>query len=67
MFAASPASQGVLPVKVDLRKQCPPIFNQGQLGSCTTNAIGAAYRFDLLKQKIDAGFVPSRLFIYYNE
>ena len=67
MFAASPASQGVLPAKVDLRKQCPPIFNQGQLGSCTANAIGAAYRFDLLKQKMDAEFVPSRLFIYYNE
>jgi C1A family cysteine protease len=67
MFAASPASQGVLPASVDLRKQCPPIFDQGQLGSCTANAISAAYRFDLLKQKIDVRFVPSRLFIYYNE
>jgi C1A family cysteine protease len=36
------------------------------LGSCTANAIGAAIEFDRLKQKL-SDFVPSRLFIYYNE
>jgi C1A family cysteine protease len=56
-----------LPPKVDMRPQCPPVLNQGQLGSCTANAIASAYEFDQMKQKVAAPFVPSRLFIYYNE
>jgi C1A family cysteine protease len=55
-----------LPDLVDLRKQCPPVYDQGQLGSCTANAIGAALEFDRIKQKLKV-FTPSRLFIYYNE
>ena len=55
-----------LPSKVDLRPKCPPVYNQGQLGSCTANGIGAAIEFDQRKQKLKE-FVPSRLFIYYNE
>jgi C1A family cysteine protease len=51
---------------VDLRDKCPPIYDQGQLGSCTANAIGGALQFDQVKQK-EKDFVPSRLFIYYNE
>ena len=42
------------------------IEDQGQLGSCTANAIAVAIWFDLIRQKITA-FAPSRLFIYYNE
>ena len=56
-----------LPPKVDLRPACPPVVDQGQLGSCTANAIAAAHRFDQLKQKAKVDFEPSRLFIYYNE
>ncbi|MBS1680895.1 MAG: C1 family peptidase [Bacteroidetes bacterium] len=55
-----------LPNKVDLTKSCPPVYNQGQLGSCTANAIGAAFEFEQIKQKAKK-FMPSRLFIYYNE
>lgn len=58
---------GGLPAKVDLSPACPAVYDQGELGSCTANAIGAAHQFDQLKQgKVDA-FAPSRLFIYYNE
>ena len=56
-----------LPPKVDLRKGCPPVYDQGQLGSCTANAIGGAVQFDQKKQKLKDTFMPSRLFIYYNE
>jgi C1A family cysteine protease len=56
-----------LPPKVDLRKACPAVYDQGQLGSCTANAIGAAVQFSRKKQKEKPDFVPSRLFIYYNE
>ncbi len=55
------------PDSVDLRDRCPPVYNQQSLGSCTGNAIAAAYQFDELKQNNADGFMPSRLFIYYNE
>lgn len=55
------------PPSVDLRPQCPPIYDQGQLGSCTANAIAGAIHFDRLKQGLTPDFIPSRLFIYYNE
>lgn len=57
-----------LPTKVDLRKQpTPAVYDQGQLGSCTANAIAGAFEFELLKQGSTYDFMPSRLFIYYNE
>jgi C1A family cysteine protease len=56
-----------LPSQIDLRAGCPPVYDQGQLGSCTANAIAAALQFDELKQKEASPFEPSRLFIYYNE
>ena len=55
-----------LPSKVDLRVNDPSIFDQGRLGSCTAQAIAAAYMHNLKKQNEEM-FVPSRLFIYYNE
>jgi C1A family cysteine protease len=67
MFAAASAVQAKLPAKVDLRPKCPPVVDQGQLGSCTANAIGNAHRFDQMKQAAAKSFMPSRLFIYYNE
>jgi C1A family cysteine protease len=66
LYAAPPAAMSTLPPSVDLRPNCPPVYDQGELGSCTANAIGAAIQFEQMKQGIPA-FVPSRLFIYYNE
>ena len=54
------------PPLVDLTPFCPPIYDQGDLGSCTANALAAAYEFEKMKQK-QSYFMPSRLFIYYNE
>ena len=66
MYAAPMAVTLQLPAVVDLRNQCPPVYDQGQLGSCTANSLAGAYEFDLKKeQKPD--YVPSRLFIYYDE
>ena len=36
-------------------------------GNCTANAIGGAHQFNQIKQKAPVNFVPSRLFIYFNE
>jgi C1A family cysteine protease len=66
LYAAPMEMLGAIPAKVDLCAQCPPVYDQGQLGSCTANAIAAAIEFDRLKQKLN-DFAPSRLFIYYNE
>ena len=53
---------------VDLSPEGPKeIYNQGHLGSCTSNAIAFAYEFDEYKQDEPVKFTPSRLFIYYNE
>jgi C1A family cysteine protease len=51
-----------LPKQVDLRSQCAPVFDQGELGSCTANA-GVFARMFLSKETA----VLSRLFQYYNE
>jgi C1A family cysteine protease len=66
LYSAPLVGMTVLPPSIDLRPYCPPVVDQGQLGSCTANAIAGAIEFDQMKQKITA-FAPSRLFIYYNE
>jgi len=67
LYATPPEFLVKLPSNVDLRPQCPAVYDQGQLGSCTANAIAAALEFDQMKEKQSNVFVPSRLFIYYNE
>lgn len=52
---------------IDLRSQCPDIYNQGPLGSCTANALAFGYEYTELVQHTKKEFIPSRLFIYYNE
>lgn len=55
-----------LPPLIDLRPGCPPVYDQGQLGSCTGNAIAAAVDFQ--RHKAGLPFItPSRLFIYWGE
>jgi C1A family cysteine protease len=67
LYAAPARLLRKLPEKIDLRSQQSPVYDQGQLGSCTANAIGAAFEFELIKQNKSLDFMPSRLFIYYNE
>ena len=67
MYAAPVHMMATMPPKVDLRPQCPPVYDQGQLGSCTGNAIAGMVQFDRKKQALAPDFAPSRLFIYYNE
>lgn len=50
-----------LPTSVDLRSKFPPCYDQGNLGSCTANAIIGAYQY------LTPSFMGSRLFLYYNE
>jgi C1A family cysteine protease len=51
---------------VDLRAGCSPVESQGELGSCTANALVGNLEF--LQLKSGGTFVDrSRLFVYYNE
>jgi C1A family cysteine protease len=55
-----------LPPSVDLRPLCAKVEDQGELGSCTANALAGALEF--LERKDKVAFEDfSRLFIYYNE
>lgn len=65
-----------LPAAVDLRPYCPPVYDQGNLGSCTANAIAGAYSIESTKQYVSKVTLHSsatqannlsRLFIYYQE
>lgn len=67
LYSANLRTMKALDTKVDLRKSCPPVWDQGQLGSCTAHGLGAAFQFNEMKQKKVGAFMPSRLFIYYNE
>lgn len=55
-----------LPPHVDLRPDMTPVFDQGNLGSCTGNAIAGALEY-LESKESTPFFSVSRLFIYYQE
>ena len=61
LFASRPDDRALLP-SVDLAAKLPPVFDQGNLGSCTANALAAQLSFIHPE-------VPnfSRLFIYRGE
>jgi C1A family cysteine protease len=61
-----PHSLAALPPIVDLRSDCPAVYDQGNLGSCTAQAIAGLVEY-LKKKQGKEVFTPSRLFIYYNE
>ncbi len=66
LYGAVRPVPAVLPPSVDLRSICSAVENQGQLGSCTANALVGALEF--LERKDKVPFVDlSRLFIYFNE
>jgi len=67
MYSVPAATLQALPSSADLRPHCPPVYDQGQLGSCTANAIAGALQFDEIKEHKNGLSTPSRLFIYYNE
>jgi len=68
LMYAAPLTKTPLPPSSDLRAVFKtPAYDQGELGSCTGNAIAAAVQFARQKAGEDPDFIPSRLFIYYNE
>ena len=66
LFAARPERIGQLPSEVDLEPVCPEVYAQGQLGSCTANAIAAAMQYERRRHGLP-NVMLSRLFIYWHE
>lgn len=53
-----------LPQAVDLRPQCPPVMDQGAIGSCVAHGVATAFRHAEIKSG-QGDFDISRLWIYY--
>ena len=64
--AASLAKLGTLPPTVDLSQHCPPVMDQGQLGSCTAHGITGALRYAMIAAG-QGDFDMARLQLYYDE
>jgi C1A family cysteine protease len=62
---ADPSGLEVLD-EVDPRGDMAPCYDQGQLGSCTGNAVAGAVHYENILNGTDYG-TPSRLFIYWWE
>src|SRR5688572_1883300 len=56
-----------LPKSVDLRTHMPFVYDQGNLGSCTAQAIAGAIEYHEIRQQKVKPQTPSRLMIYYLE
>ena len=66
LYSAIAKPPKTLPKAVDLRPGCSAVEDQGQLGSCTANALVGNLEFLEKKEGCPVADL-SRLFIYYNE
>ncbi len=55
-----------LPATIDLRPHCPPVMDQGRLGSCTAHGITGALRYELM-HNAQADVPLARLQLYFDE
>jgi C1A family cysteine protease len=60
------ASRAQLPQLVDLRPAMPPVWDQGDIGSCVGHGIAAAHYCAQRMSGDSTPVVPSRLMLYYN-
>jgi len=54
-------------ISIDLRNISPGVYNQKLIRSGVANALAGLYEFHLIQKDINIVFIPSRLFIYYNQ
>lgn len=52
------------PPSIDMESLCPPVYDQGNLGSCTANSTGGMAEFLVMKLGL-WNFMPARLALYY--
>ncbi len=66
LYSAVRPVPAALPPRINLTQFCSNVENQGNLGSCTANALAGALEYLEKKDKAPCTNL-SRLFIYYNE
>lgn len=67
-FKAHPAAlTSYLPSLVDLRSKMSPVVDQGNLGSCTANALASGLREYLMLANGESYVPLSRLYLYWHE
>jgi C1A family cysteine protease len=62
----TPKDNVTVPPKIDMRPEFPPIYDQGQLGSCVANAVAGGMQYTMMKLALPDVTPRSRLFIYFN-
>jgi len=67
LYRAIAKPPAAMPPKVDLRATCSAVEDQGDLGSCTANALVGNLEFLCRKHTQRTPPNYSRLFVYYNE
>lgn len=55
-----------LPTSVNLASNCPPVYDQLDIGSCTANSASTMYSYVLKLMTSIVQLIPSRLYVYYN-
>lgn len=66
-FSHHVTAQTPLPAFGTVKPFVPGIYDQGQLGSCTANALAGAWETMQMAHTGQVAFKPSRLYIYYEE
>lgn len=61
----SDAAVASRPPSRNLADKMPPVYDQGQVGSCVGNSTAAAFEYNLTREG-GGGWTPSRLFVYWN-
>jgi C1A family cysteine protease len=64
-FAPKLSAAGPIPPAVDLRPKLPPVWDQGEIGSCTSQGVGICHIAAQQLAGVKNPITPARLALYY--
>jgi C1A family cysteine protease len=63
-YRLPPEIATAIPSSANLRGLCPPVYDQGNWGSCVANAVAGAIEVAHAREGLTPPWTPSRMFIY---